>query len=109
MTDAGDRFLTERLSPCVIGISCHSGAGTVQNCCYIALHIRHIIVGRAVVRDRRRDSVGVVSKVQCIITHCHLAQLAAVVDMLVGSAAINALCPQTFLVLPLSAFQPNVP
>ena len=78
------------ITPGIIAVGDNSTAHAIQDRDHIALDVGDIIVGSAVVGHRHRHTVGTVGKVQSIIANSHLAQGAAVVDILVGNVLVVA-------------------
>jgi len=81
------------LAPGIVGVSDHCCSGGVQDGGDIALEVGGIIVGGAIVGHGQRRAAGFVSKVQRIPIHGHLAQLAAVVHVVIGRTAACPLGP----------------
>ena len=78
------------LAPGIVGVGDHSRSGGVQDGRDIALQIGGIVVSRSVVGNGHGCTAGIVGKVQRIPIHRHLAQLAAVVHVVIGRTAA---CP----------------
>ena len=80
----------ENVAPGIVGIGDHSRSGGIQDRRYITLEVGGIVVSGSVVGDGQRGAAGIVGKVQGVTIHRHLAQLAAVVHVVIGRTAA---CP----------------
>jgi len=81
------------LAPGIVGVGDHSCSGGVQNRGDIPLEVGGVVVSGAVVGRGQRRTAGIVSEVQRIPIHSHLAQLAAVVHVVIGGTAACPLGP----------------
>lgn len=79
---------------CVIGILDNRSAAGIQDGSNVTLQVGGIVVVRAVVGNRHGSAGCVIGKVQGIAAHGHLAQAAAVVDVVIGSGTVGSLGSQ---------------
>lgn len=87
------------LAPCVIGILDNCRATGVQDGGNVALNIGGIVVVRPVVGDGHGSAGCIIGKVQSIAAHSHLAQAAAVVNVVVSSGTVGPLSSQAVRII----------
>ena len=90
---------SQDLAPCVIGILDNRSTAGIQDGGNVALNIGGIVVVRTVVGDGHGGTGCVVGKVQGIAAHGHLAQTAAVIDVVIGSGTVGPLGSQAVCVV----------
>ena len=90
---------SQDLTPCVIGILDNCSTAGIQDGSNVALYIGCIVVVRTVVGDGHGGGGCIVGKVQSIATHGHLAQAAAVIDVVIGSGTVGPLGSQAVCVV----------
>lgn len=89
---AGD---AEDVAPGVVGVLYHRFAQVVQNGSYIALDVGDVVVIGSVPADGNGGAAGIVDEVHLDAAALHVAQLIAVVRILVSSASVGALGSQS--------------
>ena len=73
----------ERIAPGVVGISHHTGAGTVDDADHIPLQVGHIVILGAIIGDRLGTAGCVISKAQDITVGIQMHKTAAAVGVAV--------------------------
>jgi len=81
----------QELAPGVVGVGDYGAVVCVADFYDVALEVGDVTVLGAVIDHRLWRAEGIIGEVQLVGAHAHGGQLAAVIDIAVGGAAVGAL------------------
>jgi len=85
----------QELAPGVVGVGDYGAVVCVADFYDVALEVGDVAVLGAVVDHRLGRAEGIIEEIQLVGAHAHGGQLAAVIDVAVGGAAVGTFCTHT--------------